>query len=143
MVAMRSGTPWIREGVIWHFVSPFLPTYGTALHQDLDQVMYYFAYSSLISRDDNLAHANSCLQTAEASSLTRRVVSWDPHLESVTTIAKVLSRENGALLANEKSSLHYVSILPSGRGGELTEKVLQPTLSGQMERSDTLRFLTP
>lgn len=49
--------------------------------------------------------ASSMLDTAKPSKLAGNMVSRDPHLESITAIAKILSGKNSALLANEKGGL--------------------------------------
>jgi hypothetical protein len=75
------------------------------------------------------------------------VVCWNLHVQSSTTIAKVFGREDGALLANQEGSLDSrvsnVCIEDPIRVEGPTEKVLQPTLSGQIERSETFKFFTP
>ena len=57
-------------------------------------------------------HASD-LQAAETSGLTWSVVRWNSHLQSVTTIAKVLSRKDGTLLADQERSLWQVSNISS------------------------------
>lgn len=76
------------------------------------------------------------------------MVSRDLHIQISSRIAKVLRNEDCALLADKESSLlvRMVSIWQNFKGTNkrtLTLKVLQPTLSGQIDRSQTLRPLTP
>ena len=72
------------------------------------------------------------------------MIGWHLHFESITTVAKILCREDGTLLTDQEGSGESYKQLVTDRilrwGNDL---LLQPTLSGQTERSDTLRFLTP
>ena len=69
----------------------------------------------------------------------------DLHLKSLAAVTEVFSNKHSALLANKESCGIYVLLSAAILCVERREysQVLQPTLSGQIERSATLRFLTP
>ncbi len=69
----------------------------------------------------------------------------DLHLKSLAAVSEVFSNKHSALLANKESCGIYILLSVTILCVKRCEysQVLQPTLSGQIERSATLRFLTP
>lgn len=75
------------------------------------------------------------------------------HIQGSTGVSQILGSQNCALFAYEESSLVEQTYEPCSsnlgtkdngvEGKEHTLKVLHPTLSGQMDKSQTLRPLTP
>lgn len=83
-------------------------------------------------------------KTSKINEFSWSLVSGHLHLQCVSGVSQILCSEHCALLTNQKSSL--VSLLASIRlrvTKSLTLKVLQPTLSGQIDKSQTLSPLTP
>lgn len=89
---------------------------------------------------------NQPLQACKIQELSRGMILRHFHIEIRTGVSKVLGSEDGAFLADQQGRLKSINIeyVPLKRKRkELTLKVLQPTLSGQMDKSHTLRPLTP
>ena len=68
------------------------------------------------------------------------------HVQCCARIPQVLCYKNSTFLSNKESSLEFVTLVSfftrSKEGKILTLKVLQPTLSGQIDRSQTLSSST-
>lgn len=79
------------------------------------------------------------------------MVRRDLHVQSGAAVSEIFGSEDSTLFTDEESSLSitlassYTSNQESNKSVlfALTEKVLQPTLSGQILRSETFKFLTP
>lgn len=86
------------------------------------------------------------LQTSQSHGLAGSMIYGHLHVEVRARVSQILCSQDSAFLTNEKGSLQYHVSLSKIEvlGYEvLTLKVLHPTLPGQMERSETFRFLTP
>ena len=95
-----------------------------------------------------IGHSKYCpwseLQASKVHNFSRSMISRHFHVQCSAGISQILRNKHGAFLADQQCSLNDpLDWFPFSGMGPLTLKVLHPTLSGQIDKSQTLRPSTP